>query len=229
MFRDLQKAKLAAFTAIAGHRDIGANVSYARSAYAKRGYLVSGSYFPVLEVRPALGRLLSPVDDEIGAAPAVVLAHSFWETNLGADPAVIGKTLMVNGKPTTIVGVAPETFNGTTYGSRPSFYATLALGPVIGKDIERQTNDRQAYWIYVFARLAPRATIDQARAQVNGVYQPIIREVEAPLQREMPDSEMTRFRAKQVVIVSGARGQSSFGNDAASASSCCSRLPDSCS
>src|SRR5689334_896889 len=108
MFRDLQNAKLKAFTAIAGHRDFSANVSYGRTAFARRGYLVSGSYFPILPVRPALGRLLSPLDDNVGTAPAVVLAYWFWKTNLAADPAVIGKTLTVNGNPTTIVGVAPK-------------------------------------------------------------------------------------------------------------------------
>ena len=213
MFRDLQKAKLKSFTAIAGHRDISANVSYERNAFARRGLLVSGSYFPILQLRPALGRLLSPVDDEAGAAPAVVLAYWFWDASLGRDPAVIGKTLTVNGKTTTIVGVAPEAFNGTTYGARPAFFASLALGPVIGTSIERQIDDRAAYWIYVFARLAPGATIEQARAQVNGTYQPIIRDVEAALQRNTPDSVMKRFLARQVVIAPGARGQSSMGEE----------------
>jgi predicted permease len=214
MFRDLEKARLTAFGAIAGHRDIGANVSYGRTAFARRGYLVSGSYFPILQIRPALGRLLSSIDDDVSAAPAVVLAHWFWETSLGGDPAVIGKTLTVNGKPTTIVGVAPEDFNGTTYGSRPAFYATLAMGPTIGTGIERRIDDRRAYWIYAFARLAPSATIEQARTQVNAVYQPIIREVEAPLQRNMRDSLLNRFLAKRVVIEPGARGQSDMGEEA---------------
>jgi predicted permease len=214
MFRDLQHAKLTAFSGIAGHRDISANVSYGRNAFARRGLLVSGSYFPILQIRPALGRLISPPDDETGAAPAVVLAHWFWETNLAADPAVIGKTLTVNGKPTTVVGVAPKNFIGTTYGSRPAFFATLAMGPGIGTQIERQINDRRAYWIYVFARLAPGATIERARTQVNGVYQPIIREVEAPLQQNMRDTVMKRFLAKHVVIAPGARGQSDMGDEA---------------
>ena len=143
-----------------------------------------------------------------------MLAHWFWETNLGADPGVIGKMLTVNGKPTTIIGVAPKNFIGTTYGTRPAFFATLAMGPVIGTQIERQIDDRRAYWIYVFARLAPGATIERARTQVNGVYQPIIREVEAPLQRNMRDSVMKRFLAKQIVIEPGARGQSDMGDEA---------------
>jgi predicted permease len=214
MFRDLQKARLTAFTAIAGHYDMGANISYDRQAFARNGYLVSGSYFPILQIRPALGRLLAPPDDDASAVPAVVLAHWFWETNLGSDAGVVGKTLTVNGKPTTIVGVAPEDFNGTTYGARPAFYAPLAMGPALGTGSERQVDDRRNYWIYIFGRLAPGATIEQARAQVNGVYQPILRDVEAPLQRNMRDSVMKRFLARKVVITPGSRGQSDFGEEA---------------
>jgi predicted permease len=214
MFRDLQKARIPAFSAIAGHRDFSANVSYERQAFARRGYFVSGTYFPVLQIRPALGRLISPADDDAAAPPVVVLAHWFWEMNLGADANVIGKTLVVNGKSTTIVGVAPDGFNGTTYGSRPAFYTALATAATLGNGVAARVTERRAYWIYAFARLAPGATIEQARAQVNAVYQPIIREVEAPLQRNMRDSVMKRFLARQVVITPGSRGQSDMQDDA---------------
>jgi predicted permease len=214
MFRDLQTAKLPALTGIAGHRAIGANIGYGQRAFARDGLLVSGNYFSILQIRPAFGRLLAPSDDDAGAAPAVVLAHWFWDANLGADSTVIGKTLMVNGKSTTIVGVAPENFNGTTYGAKPAFFTTLAMGPVVGTGSERQVSDRRAYWIYLFARLAPSGTIEQARAQVNGVYQPIIRDVEAPLQRNMRDSMKTRFLARKVVITPGSRGQSDIAEGA---------------
>ncbi|HEY7237064.1 MAG TPA: ABC transporter permease, partial [Gemmatimonadaceae bacterium] len=213
MFRDLQRARIASFSAIAGHRDLSANVSYERQSYALRGLLISGTYFPALRLRSAFGRLLVPADDDASAAPVVVLAHWFWETKLGADSAVVGRTLRVNGKPTTIVGVAPDYFNGTTVGSRPAFYATLAMGPTLGTGIERHVDDRRAYFIYVFGRLAPGATIEQARAAVNVVYQPIIREVEAPLQKNMRDSLMKRFLAKQVVMTPGSRGQSDLHKD----------------
>ncbi|MGH7636528.1 MAG: ABC transporter permease, partial [Gemmatimonadaceae bacterium] len=117
MFRDLQNANLRVFTGIAGHRDLGANISYERRSFAQDGLLVSGTYFPVLGVQPALGRLLAPADDELSAAPAVVLAHWFWESRLGAHPSVKGKPLIVNGKTTTIIRVAPQRLNGTTNGS----------------------------------------------------------------------------------------------------------------
>ena len=213
MFRDLQRARLAQFSSIVGHRDLGANVSFEQRSFATQGLLVSGTYFSALQLRAAFGRLLYPVDDDAASPPTVVLAYWFWETKLGADPRVVGKTIRVNGKPATIIGVAPEYFNGTTVGSRPSFYAALAMGPTLGTGIERHVDDRRAYFIYVFGRLAPGATIQEARTAVNAVYQPIIREVEAPLQKNMRDSVKARFLAKQVVMAPGSRGQSDMHKD----------------
>jgi predicted permease len=215
MFRDLQRAQPAGFTAIVGHRDFGANVSYERRSSAETGYLVSGNYFPTLGVRPALGRLLAQGDDQTeGADPVVVLGHHYWQGKLGGDPSVVGKTLTVNGQPQTIVGVAPEDFEGTTFGSRPSFYAPLAMAGTIGTGSERRVTERRTYWIYAFGRLAPGATIEQARTAINAVYSPIINEVEAPLQTNMRDSVMARFRAKQLLVSDGRRGQSDFQEEA---------------
>src|SRR5688572_18709480 len=90
MFRDLQNAKLGAFTALAGHRDLNANIAYERRSFAQGGLLVSGTYFPILGVQPTHGRLLTAADDELISPPAVVLSHWFWESRLGADPGVVG-------------------------------------------------------------------------------------------------------------------------------------------
>ena len=216
MFRDLQRAKPEGLVAIAGHRDLGANVSYQRRSWAEHGLLVSGTYFPLLQVQPALGRLLTQADDETpGAHPVVVLSHRFWEMRLGADSGVVGTTLMMNGKPMTIVGVAQRGFDGTTVGNRPAYFVPMSMGATVGNGVERYgTDDRRTYWIYAFARLAPGATIAQVHQSINKVYQPIIRDVEAPLQTGMRDSVLARFRTKQVVVTEGRRGQSDIGNDA---------------
>src|SRR5688572_13146801 len=211
MFRDLQNANLKVFTGIAGHCDLGANIAFERRSFAQGGLLVSGTYFPVLGVQPALGRLLTPADDDPSQPPTVVLAHWFWESRLGADPSVIGKPLVVNGKAMTIIGVAHRSFNGTTYGSRPAFYVPLATVAMLeGRDIQ----NRRAYYLYAFARLAPGSTSEQARGAVNAVYQPIIRDIEAPLQLNMADSVKARFLAKQVTVEPGSRGQSNLFEDA---------------
>src|SRR5580765_813991 len=119
MFRDLQKAQ-SVLTGIAAHRGFDANFAFKGETVHGEGMMVSGSYFQVLELTPALGRLINSGDDAtIGQSPVVVLSHSYWSTRFGASPNVLNETLMVNGQPLTIVGVAPRGFNGTTLGSRP--------------------------------------------------------------------------------------------------------------
>ena len=215
MFRDLQAARPASLVVIVGHRDFSANVSYERNASSERGLLVSGDYFGTLGVRPAFGRLFGPSDDETpGGHPVVVLGYRYWETKLGGDSSVIGKTLTVNGQPQTIIGVAEPSFESTTFSLRPSFYSPLSMASIVGSSWIRDRENRRSYWIYAFGRLAPGATIAQASNAINTVYSPIIRDVEAPLQTNMRDSVMSRFRAKQIVLSEGRRGQSSFGDDA---------------
>ncbi|MEX2152613.1 MAG: ABC transporter permease [Gemmatimonadaceae bacterium] len=213
MLRDLQKSDQKVFTAIAAHRGMGANVGYERRAFSESVLLVSGSYFPILQVRAALGRLLTASDDVTpGAHPVVVLSHRFWGNKLDADSSVLGKTLMINGKALTIVGVAARNFEGTTFGARPSLFVPVSMSGTVGVGMERRWEDRRAYWLYVFARLAPGATIEQARPAINAVYRPIINEIEAPLQINMRDSVMKRFRVKEILLADGRRGQSNTSN-----------------
>lgn len=132
MFRDLEKANTA-FSGIAGHFLFGANVAMTgQTPVNGDGVYVSGSYFPVLGIRPALGRLFTPADDQvIGANYLTVLSYAFWETQLGADRNVVGRQITVNGKQMTIVGVAPKGFSGTTLGARPYVFVPLSMLAVI--------------------------------------------------------------------------------------------------
>ena len=111
MFRDLERASTAVFSGVAAHVLFGANMSFRNQTRNGEALLVSGSYFPTLRVQPALGRLLGPEDDRtIGAHFVAVLSHSYWETQLGADPRVVGRNIVINGHPMTIVVVAPRGF-----------------------------------------------------------------------------------------------------------------------
>ena len=98
MFRDLESGKTG-FVGMAAHRLFGANVAMTgQTPVSGDGMLVSGSYFPVLGLRPALGRLFTPNDDRtIGGQFVAVLSYDYWETHLGADPNVIDKVITVNG------------------------------------------------------------------------------------------------------------------------------------
>jgi predicted permease len=208
MFRDLERAK-PGFTSLAAHRTVGVNLAFRNQTLNAEGTLVSGSYFPLLGVQPALGRLLTPADDQtIGGHFVAVLSYSYWETRLGADPGVLNETIIVNGQPMTIVGVAPRGFGGTTLGARPQVFVPLTMRGLMNPGW-RGFENRRSYWAYVFGRLEPGVSIEQARAAMNAVYRPILTDVEAPLQEGLSEQTMARFRAKELTLEAGARGQSS--------------------
>ncbi|MGH7668038.1 MAG: ABC transporter permease [Gemmatimonadaceae bacterium] len=213
MFRDLQKANTG-LTGIAAHVLFGANVAYGDQTMTTDGLEVSGSYFPLLGLTPAVGRLFTPDDDRtIGANFMVVLGYGYWQAHLGGDRGVIGKTLKVNGQSMTIVGVAPKGFEGTTLGDIPSVYVPISMRTAMTPTWSGFEN-RQSYWAYLFGRLKPGVTIEQAKAAINAAYRPIITDVEAPLQKGMSDATMARFKAKTVTLEDGRRGQSTFRHDA---------------
>ncbi len=213
MFRDLQKGQTV-FTGIAAHRPFGANLAYEGQTISGQGLLVSGSYFPVLQLVPALGRLLDSNDDRaVGEAPVVVLSHAYWSTQFGSNPSVLNRTMIVNGQTLTIVGVAPAGVSGTTLGLQPQVFVPITLRAQMEPGF-RGFARRQSYWAYLFARLAPGVSVERATAAVNASYHGIINDVEAPLQKGMSDQTMARFRAKTLTVTPGGHGQSSVPREA---------------
>ena len=119
--------------------------------------LVSGSYFPVLELTPALGRLLGPEDDRARRriARVVVLSHAYWATRFAADPNALNQQLIVNGQTLTIVGVAPRGFDGTTLGTQAAGVRADHAARARWSPGFKGFDNRQIYWAYLFARLKP--------------------------------------------------------------------------
>jgi putative ABC transport system permease protein len=136
-----------------------------------RAGVVDGSYFNVMGLRPVLGRLLGPVDDGPKAAGAAVLTYRFWTTALGSDPAVIGKMVRLGTRSATIVGVLEPS---VPYPSETEIIANIVTSPhhlsatmVTGR-VHRMTE--------LFARLAPGATLDSARAELRTIHGAIVQE-----------------------------------------------------
>jgi predicted permease len=208
MLRDLEQ-KQTVFTGLAGHFIFGVNLAYRGQTLNSQGVFVSGSYFPTLGLRPALGRLLTPADDQtVGSHFVTVLSHSYWESQLGSNPAVLNDKIIINGHPMTIVGVAPKGFEGTTLGTKPKVYVPASMRGLMNPGWNHFAN-RKAYWIYVFGRLKPGVSVQQATAQINAVYRPIINEVDAPLLEGTSAQTMKRFKDKTITLLDGRKGQSS--------------------
>ena len=133
--------------------------------------VVSGTYFDVMGLRPALGRLLTPADDGPAAAPAVVLTHRFWTNALNADPDIVGRTVRLGGRVATIVGVLEPSL---PYPADTELIANVVTSPhhldatmVTGRT-HRMTE--------LFGRLAAGATVEQARAELEALHATLMSE-----------------------------------------------------
>ena len=215
MFRDLESKGQNVFNSVAAHRLFGANLAFEGQTLTGDGMLVSGSYFPVLGLQPALGRLFSPNDDRaVGEAGVIVLSHRWWRSRFNQSPHVLGKRITVNGLTMEVVGVAPEGFDGTTLGSRPHIFVPITMRSAMERSFRTSGfANRRSYWAYVFARLKPGVSREQAEAGINQLYSSIINTVEAPLQTGMSDQTMAQFRAKKLLVNDGRYGQSSVRRD----------------
>jgi predicted permease len=136
-----------------------------RSELAAAG-TVTGNYFSVLGVRAALGRMLVPDDERPGAPPVAVLSDLAWRRHFDADPAVVGRTVRLNGSPMTIVGVAPSGFRGTRISEPPAVWITIpawwsiAPSSFAGLGLEK----RSWSWLTVVGRPRPGKTVPQLQA-----------------------------------------------------------------
>jgi len=217
MFRDLQNAP-SGFVGLAAHVDFLANLSFDDRPTSGRGWFVSGSYFDVLNLTPALGRLIGAGDDaRVGESAVTVLSYEFWQRGFGGDPNVVGKTLSVNGQGLEIVGVAPAGFRGTNMQVRADVFVPLTMAPIVNSGLSgaQAFESRSAYWLYLFARLAPGVTLDRAAAELNVVYSGILREIEAPRLspqqvQQLPEGTLDRFLERQIAFSRGDQGQSNL-------------------
>jgi predicted permease len=205
MFRELQKQQTP-FTAIAGARMMSASLSFRNAAAPGQAHVVSGNYFDALGVRPAIGRLLTEDDDRsFGERAVTVLSNSYWKSRFGADPAVLNQTLIVNGFPMTIVGVAQEGFAGEIPGSPPNIFVPITMKKELTPGWDAFVN-RKDYWLTLFARLKPGITRAQAETAINIPYHAQIEQDVLLLGR--PSATMlARFHAKRITLKSGEHGR----------------------
>ena len=136
--------------------------------------IVSGNFFDVLRARPALGRFFLPEEDRVpNAHPVVVLSHRFWRERFTADSAIVGRTLVLNGSPFTVVGVAAERFTGPRIAA-PDLWAPIMSWPLLGGSLG-MLEGRQNVWLNMVGRLAPDVSVGAAQAELSGIAQQLER------------------------------------------------------
>jgi putative ABC transport system permease protein len=129
--------------------------------------VVSGNYFSVLGLRAQIGRTFLPEEDQTpDSHPVVVMGHGLWERRFGRDPAVVGKTVSLNRRSFTVVGVAPKGFTGTFIFGPADFWVPMMMHGVAQPGFDWY-NERRGLFLFVFGRLKPNVTIEQARAEMS--------------------------------------------------------------
>ena len=133
-------------------------------------YSVTDNYFTLLGVRPAIGRLIQPNEGRArGDAPVIVLTHEYWQARFGGDPSIVGRSVRLNGRPFTVIGVTPPPFDGAHSLLRPSAYVPLWMrGELVESTASRsilEARDRHQLW--VLGRLRPGVSLEQARAAME--------------------------------------------------------------
>ncbi len=130
------------------------------------GASVSGAYFDALGVAPALGRTLNRDDDRPGSPAVAVVSHRLWQRRLASDPAIVGRTAILNGQAVEIVGVMPESFRGAVIDA--DVWEPLRIDPV--------SAPRGLIFLRTIARLSPGVTLEQARAAFDALQEQLLRE-----------------------------------------------------
>ena len=135
-------------------------------------HLVTGEYFPLLRLRPALGRLFDESDDRVPMGhPVAVLSHAYWQRRFGSDPAVVGRTITLGRLPFTVVGVTPAEFFGAEVGMSPSLYLPVMMQPAVrpmdGSLLEQPRVT--STWLRLLGRLKPGVPLEQAGPRLNAL------------------------------------------------------------
>ena len=175
--------------------------------------LVSGNYFDVLGVQPALGRVLVASDDVVpDANPVLVLSFSYWQRRFGSDPAVVNQSILVNGHPFTILGVAPPGFHSAVMGDTPDLFVPMTMKAEIMPGIT-DLQLRTSRWLNIVGKLQPGITREQAEAGINPLWYSI-RADELKQREHSSDSFKESFLTKSHLFVrDGARGFSPLRSD----------------
>ncbi len=153
-----------------------------------RGAIVSGNAFQVLGVRPVAGRLLTPADDQPGGGPdgwSTVISHRMWVGHFHADPSVIGRRITITDHSVTIVGVAPQGFEGMVVAEHPDFYLPIEFSAALNNN-EDQLHSAAGLWLMTFARLKPGMSRRQAQAEIKTLFPVMLDDLMPPAVRHLP-------------------------------------------
>lgn len=213
MFKALRE-KNEALTGLLARYITSVSVSYQGDTELAECELISGNYFEVLGVQPALGRVFSMNDEQApGANPVVVLSYGYWQRHFGANPQVLNQSVPINGTPMTIVGVAQAGFKGVQVGQWPDVFIPLTMTEqAIPNEWELKAWDN--YWLPLIGRMKPGMSMKQTEASLQVTYHALVEEQAAQTTKWASESRRQQFIDRKLLLMPGSQGRPTLQNDA---------------
>ena len=216
LYQDLQQ-KAEPLAEVLCRRLVPASVSIDNQTERLEAEMVSGNYFSMLGVTPAVGRLFnSREDDQVYQGhPVVVLSHTYWVNRFAKDPTVVGRKILVNDYPMTIVGVSAEGFAGIDPARSPQIRVPVLMKETMVPEWPwLYMDNRRARWVQVFGRLKPGYTVESAAAPLQGLFTQIRSyEMTLPAAKDWSAYSREQFMRGRLLVESAATGFSGLRND----------------
>ncbi|HSD33172.1 MAG TPA: ABC transporter permease [Gemmatimonadales bacterium] len=171
--RDYQ-SQLTHIAVLGGHQNVPLALGSGGEPERLNGMIVTSGYFRVLEQRPPLGRFFTTDDDVAGATPVAVLSYHLWQRRFDGAADLLGRDIVVNGRPFTVIGVAPRGFIGSDLGYRVDVWVPLGTAAIVTPDDARFVERRDVGWLRVIGRLTPGATLALADAEARTIAARIV-------------------------------------------------------
>jgi predicted permease len=206
MFRDLEQGSRGVFAGLIGEVPFEANIAARGETEQAAGELVTGNYFGLLGVPPALGRVFSKDDDRSpGAHPVAVLSYGYWQRRFGGDRAVLEKPMIINGQPLTIVGVAAASFQGIQAGRQADVFVPMMMKAQM-TPFWNGLDDPKDYWLQIVGRLKPGISARDAERALAPIYAPMLADL-LPRMIGWNEARQREFLNKKLLLDSGAHGR----------------------
>ena len=216
MYQDYQK-RAEPLSEVLCRRLVPASVSIDNQTERLGAEMVSGNYFTMLGVKPAIGRLFNSQEDDqtYQGHPVVVLSYSYWVNRFARDPNVVGRKILVNDYPMTIIGVSAAGFAGIDPASSPQIRVPVLMKETMVPEWPwLHMDDRRARWVQVFGRLKPGYTVESAAAQLQGLFTQIrTYETTLPAAKDWSAYSREQFMKGRMRVESAATGFSGLRND----------------
>jgi predicted permease len=193
---------------------IPASLGYGNRTERISAELVSGSYFPELGVGAAIGRVLTPDEDKTpGGQPLTVLSYSFWRNRFSSDAAIVGKTVVINGRNMTVIGVAQPGFDGVELGQSTKAFIPIMMKAQLTPNWDG-LKDRRQRWVNVFGRLKPGISRKKAEASLQPFMHSILAmEVKEEAFRNVSAYDRAQFLKSRLELLPGSQGRSYLRRD----------------